>query len=159
MSALSGPCRRAGSIDRHGSRGSGKILGVTDHEQTARRILGQLQDAVAANDLEELTELFDDEVVLFGTAAANLDSAQTAAYLARVVSQKGTIRWEWEQVLPLLDKSDVFVFAAIGTVGLDDAQGRSIGKRDAFRLTCVAVTQENHWRLRHFHGSVPESAI
>jgi uncharacterized protein (TIGR02246 family) len=129
---------------------------MTDQEQTARRILGQLQDAVVANDLDELTKLFDDDVVLFGTAAANLDSAQTAAYLARVVSQNGTIRWEWEQVLPLLDRSDILVFAAIGTVGLDDAQGRSIGKRDTFRLTCVAVAQDNHWRLRHFHGSVPE---
>lgn len=129
---------------------------MTDQEQTARRILGQLQDAVAANDLDELTELFDDDVVLFGTAAANLDSAQTAAYLARVMSQNGTIRWEWDQVLPLFDASDLLVFAAIGTVGLDDAQGHSIGKRDAFRLTCVAVAQDNHWRLRHFHGSVPE---
>jgi uncharacterized protein (TIGR02246 family) len=129
---------------------------VTDQEQTARQILGQLQDAIAANDLDELTGLLDDDVVLFGTAAANLDRAQTTAYLARVVSQNGTIRWEWEQVLPLLDKSDVLVFAAIGTVGLDDAQGRPVGKRDTFRLTCVAVAQDDHWRLRHFHGSVPE---
>jgi uncharacterized protein (TIGR02246 family) len=129
---------------------------MTDQEQTARRILAQLQDAVAANDLDELAELLDDDVVLFGTAAANLDRAQTTAYLARVVSQDGTIRWEWEHVLPLLGKSDALVFAAIGTVGLDDAQGRPIGKRDTFRLTCVAVAYDNHWRLRHFHGSVPE---
>jgi uncharacterized protein (TIGR02246 family) len=129
---------------------------MIDEELTARRVLAQLQDAVAAKDLSKLAELFDDDVVLFGTAAANLDRVQTAAYLARVAGQEGTIRWEWEQVLPLFDRPEVFVFAAIGTVGLDDAQGRTVGEREPFRLTCVAVAQDGHWRLRHFHGSVPE---
>jgi uncharacterized protein (TIGR02246 family) len=130
---------------------------VTDHEQSARRILDQLQDAVAAKDLGRLAELFDDDVVLFGTAAENLGSLATAAYLARVVGQRGTIRWEWNQVLPLLHKPEVLVFAAMGTVGLDDAQGRPTGTRDAIRLTCVAVAQDGRWRLRHFHGSLPET--
>jgi SnoaL-like protein len=94
--------------------------------------------------------------VLFGTAAANLDRAQTVAYLAQLAGQEGTIRWEWGQVLPLFNRSEVLVFAAIGTVGLDDAQGRPVGEREPFRLTCVAVAQDGHWRLRHFHGSVPE---
>jgi uncharacterized protein (TIGR02246 family) len=130
---------------------------MIDEEQTARRVLAQLQDAVAAKDLSKLAELFDDDVVLFGTAAANLDRVQTVDYLARVAGQGGTIRWEWGQVLPLFNRSEVLVFAAIGTVRLDDAQGRSIGEREPFRLTCVAVTQDGRWRLRHFHGSVPEN--
>ena len=132
------------------------MAGMIDEEQAARRVLAQLQDAVAAKDLSKLAELFDDDVVLFGTAAANLDRVQTVDYLARVAGQEGTIRWEWEQVLPLFNRSEVLVFAAIGTVGLDDAQGRSIGEREPFRLTCLAVAQDGHWRLRHFHGSVPE---
>lgn len=96
-------------------------------------------------------------VVQFGTAAANLDRAQTMAYLELVVVQEGTIRWEWEHVLPLLDKPDLLVFAVIGTVGFDDGQGRPVGGRDDFRLTCVAVAQDGRWRLRHFHGSVPQT--
>jgi uncharacterized protein (TIGR02246 family) len=128
---------------------------VTDHEQSARRILDQLQDAIAAKDLARLAELLDNDVVLFGTAAANVGRVATADYLARVVGQDGTIRWEWEQVLPLLDAPDLLVFAATGTVGLDDDQGRPTGARDVIRLTCVAVAQEGQWRLRHFHGSIP----
>ena len=130
---------------------------MNDPAQSARRILGQLQDAVAAKDLGRLADLFDADVVLFGTAAANVDSAATATYLAGVVEAEGTIRWEWEQVLPLLHTPDVLVFAALGTVGLDDSRGRPTGARDAIRLTCVAVARDGRWRLRHFHGSVPDT--
>jgi hypothetical protein len=94
--------------------------------------------------------------VLFGTAAANLDRTQTDAYVARVIAQEGILRWGWDQVVPVLDEPGVLAFAVVGTVGFEDAQGQLVGERDAFRLTCVAVLREGHWRLRHFHGSVPQ---
>lgn len=56
----------------------------------------------------------------------------------------------------MLDEPGVLAFAVVGTVGFEDAQGKPIGVRDAFRLTCVAVLREGQWRLRHFHGSVPQ---
>jgi hypothetical protein len=125
---------------------------------TAHVLLAALQDAVARKDERALGRLFDDEVVLFGTTAENLDRAQTEAYLARVLTQPGTLRWEWHQVVRLWESREVLAFAAVGTVGFDDEQGRPDGPRDDFRLTCVAVSTWDGWRLRHFHGSVPEPA-
>jgi hypothetical protein len=131
---------------------------MTSPEQVARGILGALQDAFIDHDLAAVTRLFDDEAVLFGSAAANLDRKQSDAYVARVLEQEGTLRWGWDQVVPVLSEPAVLAFAVVGTVGFDDAQGQSIGERDAFRLTCVAVLKEGQWRLRHFHGSVPQQS-
>jgi hypothetical protein len=74
-----------------------------------------------------------------------------------VIAQQGTIRWEWDAVVPLVDESGLLVFAVVGTVGLEDAEGRPDGQRDAFRLTGVAVQRDARWRLSHFHGSVPQA--
>lgn len=61
-----------------------------------------------------------------------------------------------DRVVPVLDEPTVLAFAVVGTVGFEDAQGQTLGERDAFRLTCVAITRDGTWRLRHFHGSVPQ---
>ena len=131
---------------------------MTNAEERARSILGVLQDAVSAKDLPALSSLFDDDVVLFGTAAANMDRHETMSYLGRVVAQEGTIRWTWDTVVPLVAELGVLVFAVVGTVGMVDSAGRPDGERDGFRLTCVAVERDAVWRLSHFHGSVPEVA-
>lgn len=47
----------------------------------------------------------------------------------------------WDQVVPVLHKQGVLAFAVVGTFGFEDAQGQSVGERDAFGLTCVAVPQ------------------
>ena len=132
------------------------IYVMTDGEEAARGILDELQDAITARDLDRLARLFDDDVALFGTAAANVDRAATLAYLARVVDQDATIRWGWEQVVPLVSQRDVLAFAVVGSVGLDAVDGNPLGERQPFRLTCVAVADGERWRLRHFHGSIPE---
>ncbi len=119
----------------------------------ADTVLGGLQEAVAAKDLNAVMELLDEDVVLFGGAAENLDRTQTRSYLERVLAQPGTLRWEWRQVVPLWEGSDVVAFAVVGTVGFDDDLGQPVDGRDDFRLTCVAVRQDDAWRLRHFHGS------
>jgi len=129
---------------------------MTNAETRVRSILGQLQDAVSAKDLVALSSLFDDDVVLFGTVAANMNRHETISYLARVVAQEGTIRWTWETVVPLVDEPGLLVFAVVGTVGTVDSTGRPDGQRGGFRLTGVAVERDAVWRLSHFHGSVPE---
>jgi uncharacterized protein (TIGR02246 family) len=131
---------------------------MTDAETKIRSILDQLQAAVRAKDLDALSELFDDDIVLFGTAAANMNRHETTSYLTQLIAQEGTIRWEWDTVVPLLDESGLLAFAVLGTVGLDDQDGRPEGQRDLFRLTGVAVERDARWRLMHFHGSVPQQA-
>jgi ketosteroid isomerase-like protein len=129
---------------------------MTDTAARIYSILGELQDGVAAKDLGALSALLDDDTVVFGTAAANADRQESISYLAQVIAQEGTVRWTWDTVLPLVDESHLLVFAVVGTVGFDDAEGRPVGQRDVFRLTAVAVNRDGHWRLSHFHGSVPQ---
>lgn len=129
---------------------------MTDAEARIRSILGQLQAAVDGKELDALLALFDDDIVLFGTTAANMDRRESTSYLARVIAQQGTIRWEWDRVVPIVDQSGLIVFAVVGTVGLEDSEGRPDGPRDAFRLSGVAVQRDGSWKLSHFHGSVPQ---
>jgi uncharacterized protein (TIGR02246 family) len=123
----------------------------------AHQLLSELQGAVAAKSLDRMTALFTDDVVLFGTVAANVDREQTLAYVQAVLAQEGTIRWEFEQVLPVVHTPDVLAFACVGSVGFDDEAGHPDGDRQPFRLSCVAVEEDGRWRLSHFHGSVPEA--
>jgi hypothetical protein len=86
---------------------------MTTAETRLRSIFGQLQDAVSARDLAALSSLFDDDIVLFGTAAAHMDRRETTPYLARIVAQEGTIRWTWDTVVPLVDEPGLLVFAGL----------------------------------------------
>ena len=130
---------------------------MTDADQVARGILSQLQLGFAAHDLAVVMGLLDDEVVVFGAGGQGLDAEQSKDYVSRMLAQGGVVRWGWDRVLPVLAEPTVLVFAVVGTVGFDDAQGRPLGERSPFRLTCVAVLRDGRWRLRHFHGSVPQS--
>jgi hypothetical protein len=130
---------------------------MTEAEQVARAILADLQDGFVAHDLAAVTTLLDDEVVVFGTAAESLDGEQSRDYVARMMARDGAVRWSWDRVVPVLFETTILSFAVLGTVGFEDAQGRALGVRQPFRLTCVAVVRDGKWRLRHFHGSVPQS--
>ena len=130
---------------------------VTDTEEVARGILSQLQLGFAAHDRAAVMRLLDDEVVVFGAAGQGLDAEHSKDYVSGMLAQDGVVRWGWDRVVPVLTEPTVLVFAVVGTVGFDDAQGRALGERSPFRLTCVAVLRDERWRLRHFHGSVPQS--
>jgi hypothetical protein len=130
---------------------------MTDADQVARGILSQLQLGFVAHDLAVVMDLLDDEVVVFGAGGQGLDAEQSKDYVSRMLAQDGVVRWGWDQVLPVLAEPTVLVFAVVGTVGFDNAQGRAVGERSSFRLTCIAVLRDGRWRLRHFHGSVPQS--
>ena len=135
----------------------GETGAVADAEHIARGILADLQDGFAAHDLAAVTRLLDDEVVVFGAAGEGLDGEQSRAYVARMMAPEVTVRWSWDRVIPVLTDATVLSFAVRGTVGFDDAHGRPLGARQPFRLTCIAVLRDGKWRLRHFHGSVPQS--
>ena len=130
---------------------------MVDPEVVARGILTELQDGFAAHDLAAVTALLDDEVVVFGAGGEGLDPEQSRAYVARMMAPEVTVRWSWDRVIPVLTDATVLSFAVRGTVGFDDAHGRPLGARQPFRLTCIAVLRDGKWRLRHFHGSVPQS--
>lgn len=129
---------------------------MVSDEQVARGILEGLQRAFVSKDPVQVASWLDDDMVLFGSAVESLDRAQSDDYVARILSLDATIRWGWDRVFPLWHHPDVIAFAVVGTVGFDDVHGEQEGERDPFRLTCVAVAREGGWRLRHFHGSVPQ---
>jgi ketosteroid isomerase-like protein len=126
-------------------------------EEKIHSILRELQEGMAAKDLDALSSLIDDDIVLFGVAAASVDRRGAISYLAQMTANPGTVRWAWDRVLPIIDEPHLLVFAVVGTVGFDDSEGRSVGPRHAFRLTAVAVHRLGRWQLRHFHGSVPQT--
>lgn len=130
---------------------------MTDAEPIARGILTELQDGFVARDLAAVTALLDDEAVVFGAAGAGLDGKQSRAYVAGMLARDGTVRWNWDRVIPVLFETTVLAFGVVGSVGFEDAQGQTLGVRQPFRLTCVAVLRDGKWRLRHFHGSVPQT--
>ncbi|MGC4113052.1 MAG: nuclear transport factor 2 family protein [Nocardioides sp.] len=130
---------------------------MTDSEQVARGILAELQDGFAAHDREAVLRLLDDEVVVFGAAGKGLDAEHSRAYVSRMLAAEGTVRWGWDRVVPVVTEPELLVFAVHGSVGFDDSSGHAIGERSPFRLTVVAVLRDGRWRLRHFHGSVPQA--
>jgi ketosteroid isomerase-like protein len=134
----------------------GKNAAMTDPPaMIARAVLDDLQDAAMAKDHAAMLALMTDDVVLFGTAAANLDRAAAADYLRAVVEQDGVIRWDWETVQVVEARTGAIVFVALGTVGLDGADVQQDAERQPIRLSALVVDDGDRWRLRHFHGSIP----
>lgn len=119
----------------------------------ARSFLDRLEAAIAAGGLAGLRELCTDDVALFGTARANFGLAETSDYL-RLVTQQNTIRWFLDRWSVLHHDDRHLLVAAAGRVESTDA-AETVGQD--FRLTLWLTQQQGEWRLRHFHGSVPES--
>lgn len=115
-------------------------------------VLSALQAAVDARDLEALTGLFDEPSVLMGTSGHATDAGQRRDYLSAVVSQPEALRWDWREVIPVLESDGVLAFAAFGDVVLSGPEGE---RRAGIRASLVAVEGDDGWRLRHFHGSIP----
>lgn len=120
----------------------------------AQRILNDLQEKVTARDLPALLQLFEDPAVLIGTAGDGRTPAAREAYLQAVTTQAGALRWDWRETVPFFESEDALGFAAFGDVVLvDDTQEL----RAPIRATFFAVRANGGWRLRQFHGSIPQS--
>ena len=59
-------------------------------------------------------------------------------------------------LLVVLEARGVLCFTAVGSIEFRDAAGQSLGEGAPFRVTCLAVQEQDVWRLRHFHGSRPQ---
>ena len=125
---------------------------------TARDVLNDLQQAATARNHAAALGLMTDDIVLFGTASANLDRAAASEYLRVVFDQDGVIRWDWTTIQVVDARAGAITFVALGTVGLDDGgQDQRDAERVPIRLSALIVDEGDRWRLRHFHGSTPET--
>ena len=126
-----------------------------DPELSARVVLSELEERLATHDLDQIADFFADDVVLIGDAEENFDRNTTVAYLRLMADMTPTVRWEWDRVTVVLNAPGLLSFAAAGSIGFYDPAGQLLGDRAPFRVTCLAVQDQDGWRLRHFHGSRP----
>ena len=119
----------------------------------AQGILNDLQSAATAHDLPAMLDLLTEDIVLLGSAAASLDRDAATAYVEQVLAYEYPLLWEFETVRVIDSRPEAVTFVALGSVGFDGPDE----PRDPFRLTCLAVDEGDRWRLRHFHGSVPQA--
>ena len=119
----------------------------------AQQILDELQEKVSARDLSALLEFFEDPAVLIGTAGDGRTRDGRRDYLTAVTTQTAAVRWDWNETVMFYECDSALGFAAFGEVVLaDEAQEL----RAPIRGTFFAVRASGGWRLRQFHGSIPQ---
>jgi uncharacterized protein (TIGR02246 family) len=119
----------------------------------AHQILNELQEKVTARDLAGLLQLFEDPAVLIGTAGDGRTPEAREAYLEAVTTQAAALHWEWRETALFFESEDALGFAAFGAVVLADGTQEL---RAPIRATFFAVRANGSWRLRQFHGSIPQ---
>jgi hypothetical protein len=76
------------------------------------------------------------------------------AYLEAIATHAAALRWDWRDVVLFYESEDALGFAAFGDVLLVEGV-REV--RAPIRGTFFAVRANGGWRLRQFHGSIPQS--
>jgi uncharacterized protein (TIGR02246 family) len=125
-------------------------------EQSARDVLAELESCLATHDLDQMVGFFTEDAVLLGDAEEVFGRDAVRAYLRVMADMEPTVRWQWDRVVVVLDAPGVLSFAAVGSIVFNDPAGQPLGEAAPFRVTCLAVQEQNVWRLRHFHGSRPQ---
>jgi uncharacterized protein (TIGR02246 family) len=120
----------------------------------AEEILGELQAKVTARDLAGLLEFFEDPAVLIGTAGDGRTSDSRREYLTAMTTQPAAVGWDWHETALFYESEDALGFAAFGDVVLTHATAEF---RAPIRATFLAVQVDGGWRLRQFHGSIPQA--
>ena len=118
----------------------------------ARELLDRLEAGVIARDASALDELCTSDVVLFGTAGANVGSEEVGRYLRLVVDSNSTIRWLLDRWSVVHNDGEHLLVAASGHVEFDEGEGP---ERSEFRLSLWLLRENGDWKIGHFHGSVP----
>jgi hypothetical protein len=81
-----------------------------------------------------LLEFFEDPAVLIGTAGDGRTRDGRRDYLTAVATQTAAVRWDWNETVMFYECDSALGFAAFGEV----------------------VRASDGWRLRQFHGSIPQ---
>ena len=103
-----------------------------------------------------MVEFFTEDVVLLGDAEEAFGRDAVRAYLHVMADMEPTVHWQWNRVEVVLDAPGALSFAAVGSIVFYDPAGQPLGEKAPCRVTCLAVQEQNVWRLRHFHGSRPQ---
>jgi ketosteroid isomerase-like protein len=128
--------------------------GVTEPD-VARTLLGELQAAVDAKDVDQMMRLFHPDGVLVGTRLYNRGPAAIRAYLLQeVVRMEESLFWDLPELDRFLDAGDAIGFSGDGRISVTSPDGDA---HFPFRLTVVAERTEDTWLVRHFHGSLPSA--
>lgn len=130
-------------------------MSYEDDVAMAYSILVRLQSAIEDEDHTALSEIFDDEAVLIGPATHCKGRQEVDAYLATLLAQQRSFRWEWRDVVVFHEAPGLLGFASFGE--LVYAEGPEV-RRAPFRLTVVAEEHPGGWLIRLFHGSIPSSS-
>ena len=123
-------------------------------QSNAEQVLNDLQEIVTARDLPALLDFFEDPAVLIGTAAEGRTPEARREYLTAVTTQTASLRWEWRETVLFYETDAALGFSAFGEVVVTD---ESEERRAPIRASFLAVRGIAGWRLRHFHGSIPQS--
>lgn len=123
-----------------------------DGAAIARALLDRFEAGIAARDLTALIEMCTEDVVLYGSARANVGREEARRYLELVV-QANTLRWLLDSWSVLHHDDKYLLLAATGQVEFDEGTGP---ERSDFRLSLWLVRETETWKIGHFHGSVPD---
>ena len=132
---------------------------MNDAARLARSVLDRFEEGVAASDVDALMSLCTDDVVLFGTARANVGSDASRDYIGVLVEIYATIRWHLDPIGVVHADEERVVVAGFGEVEHSEVEhgAAAAPERTPFRLTLVLARVGDDWRIAHFHGSVPEA--
>jgi len=125
-------------------------------EQNARAVLAELETCLATHDLDRMVDFFTEDVALIGDAEEAFGRDAIRAYLRVMADMEPTVHWNWDRVVVVLDAPGALSFAVVGSIAFYDPAEQPLGEGAPFRVTCLAVQEQDVWRLRHFHGSRPQ---
>src|SRR4051794_25808417 len=95
-----------------------------DAESVARGLLAELEERLAAKNLDQMADLFPDDVVLIGDSVENFDRGSTVAYLGVMAEMAPTVHWDWDRVVVQESAPGLLCFGAAGTIWFDDEHGQ-----------------------------------
>lgn len=127
-----------------------------DWELAADALLTDLQDRVTERNLPRLLDLFEDPAVLIGTSGDGRTPETRVHYLTDIATQNAALQWAWAEKHLFYESEAALGFAAFGEIIVSEA---GIEARAPIRLTIFAIRTPDGWRIRQFHGSVPQRTV